>query len=614
MASALSKLCLSDNHVRSNYYSDTYRATFTISGKTQEWDVTHISLPFDDVKEAALKDRYGVPDDDLDSFYKSFAQCIKNSLRLLKEATAADSEGTTNFAPFVYSESVKKASIKGSDIYLVSEPLNSIADSVYISQAKTITVDNIYRVGILLAQAIGSLSLSGIHVGSFDLDSLCCPVDGKLTIKLNSLLYGHKDGASAFIRPSQTMFFAAPDVRSNLEQPSREGDTYALCAFLWALLSGLPMDAQFAHEQWETCPDEIPDSLIAALISGRDGENGALGKLKSVLKSLRRDESKEVLKRTVPIVFQANTQATVTPTSEPKAQESQIEDIDIIPLAIVEDRTITFPAFLDIDLTDAVIVTPEKKSTTRKQPIKADNGTAKTAKKQMAKPVNNKAAMPLMKTAPPSKKTEASKQNKGKSHISPQAGIVIIVLLIVIILLSLRSCGSSAPAVTPIPSLSPTPTIAATATTPPTPAPTPTATPSPSPSPTPSPSPSPSPSPTPNPTPAPTIPPQVYPTQAPIYTQAPTYTQTPVYTPTPTVTPYVPPVTGFSVSPSSLTLSVGATATLRPSLSCVWNVSNQAVATIDGSGTVSAIGPGICTITAYCSATGETSTISVTVT
>lgn len=65
------------------------------------------------------------------------------------------------------------------------------------------------------------------------------------------------------------------------------------------------------------------------------------------------------------------------------------------------------------------------------------------------------------------------------------------------------------------------------------------------------------------------------------------------------------PVTGVSVSPTTLTLNVGGTYTLAKTISpsgasnqnVVWSTNNTAVATVDSSGKVTAVGKGTCTIT-----------------
>ena len=65
------------------------------------------------------------------------------------------------------------------------------------------------------------------------------------------------------------------------------------------------------------------------------------------------------------------------------------------------------------------------------------------------------------------------------------------------------------------------------------------------------------------------------------------------------------PVTGVTVSPTTLTLNVGGTYTLAKTISpsgasnqnVTWSTNNTAVATVDSSGKVTAVGKGTCTIT-----------------
>lgn len=58
--SILLPLCTPDTHIRSNYYSDTYRASFAIRGVNKQWDITHIELPFPKEKERLLMARFGI--------------------------------------------------------------------------------------------------------------------------------------------------------------------------------------------------------------------------------------------------------------------------------------------------------------------------------------------------------------------------------------------------------------------------------------------------------------------------------------------------------------------------------------------------------------------------
>ena len=78
----IASVCTEDKLIRSNYYSDTYRAEFKMGGEKKTWDVQHISIPFDPVKEIMLKERFGIDESELQAFYTAFGSNLKHSLRI----------------------------------------------------------------------------------------------------------------------------------------------------------------------------------------------------------------------------------------------------------------------------------------------------------------------------------------------------------------------------------------------------------------------------------------------------------------------------------------------------------------------------------------------------
>ena len=86
--SGIDKVCTSENFVRGNYFSNTYRADLKVGEELGSWDVVHISLPFSPLKEKELQVRFNLDDDALQDFYKTFGRSVKNCIlvsTLLKE-------------------------------------------------------------------------------------------------------------------------------------------------------------------------------------------------------------------------------------------------------------------------------------------------------------------------------------------------------------------------------------------------------------------------------------------------------------------------------------------------------------------------------------------------
>lgn len=115
--------------------------------------------------------------------------------------------------------------------------------------------------------------------------------------------------------------------------------------------------------------------------------------------------------------------------------------------------------------------------------------------------------------------------------------------------------------------------------------------------------------------PAPTVSPP--PAQTWTWTPPPSPAPTPTETPPPTPAPVT--VTGVSLNQSSALLAVGGSVALRATVfpsnatdtAISWSSSNPGVAAVDGSGNVTAVGPGSAAITASCG--GHSATCSVTV-
>ena len=206
----LQVFCTEHNLIRSTYFSDTYRATFELDGITKSWDITHISLPFSEEKERLLQARFGIPSDELFEFYKRFAKCVQNSMAVVKyindiplEDQSQNADGTPKRDPAVavkssaalykYKRIIKKADKHGSDVYLVTEPLDPFVGSEFCT-GTAISLSNLLSFAARATQIINGFAYYGFHVGGFDLDTIFFQnIDGKKFFTFGSFLYAGFD-------------------------------------------------------------------------------------------------------------------------------------------------------------------------------------------------------------------------------------------------------------------------------------------------------------------------------------------------------------------------------------------------------------------------------------
>ena len=170
----LQVFCTEHNLIRSTYFSDTYRASFELDGVTKSWDITHISLPFNEEKERLLQARFGIPSGELFDFYKRFAKCVQNSMAVVKyindiplEEEVQNQDGTgkrdparavkSSAALYKYKRIIKKADRHGSDVYLVTEPLDPFVGSEFCT-GTAISLNNLLSFAARATQIINGFA------------------------------------------------------------------------------------------------------------------------------------------------------------------------------------------------------------------------------------------------------------------------------------------------------------------------------------------------------------------------------------------------------------------------------------------------------------------------
>lgn len=265
--SKLAPVCRPEFLSRENYYSNTYRCTFILGGVKRDWDVTHISVPFLPEKEERLIQQFGLPRSALVSYYECFGKRLAQEMRLLKTIHDRGNENLSgNFVKPVYVDTVKKE-IRGSDLYIVTEPMNPLIGSEFI-QPYAISLLNLLQLGARFAQMLKLMLGSGIHVGAFDLDTVYLTTDntGRKMIKLGSLLYGSSDQGDDLPMLRTTPLNAAEDIIRG-ERQTTISDIQAVSRLLWTLSNGnhYRMSPQLSHS-----PQYAPRDLVDVLAKGME--------------------------------------------------------------------------------------------------------------------------------------------------------------------------------------------------------------------------------------------------------------------------------------------------------------------------------------------------------
>ena len=272
-ASELKKLCQSGNIVRHNYYSTTYRAAFSLNGgKTQDWDIQYIRIPFDTVQEKKLKARFSLADEELPLFYNRFLVEVRQhliALEKLKELGDDAKIGTCTL--FCESRKLEKTPSGQYDIYIITEPVSALVGGNIISDSGA-RKSEILQIGIRLLQSVKNYNDKGYSTGTVDLDSMVVEnINGKQYIKNNSFL------ASSFQHSEAGRF--TPDLTTHMPdniasgdvKPSYDGDIYAVCSLLWTMLSGNHFTQKPDLSRKPIyCSDAMAEVLRQAMDNGAD--------------------------------------------------------------------------------------------------------------------------------------------------------------------------------------------------------------------------------------------------------------------------------------------------------------------------------------------------------
>lgn len=258
------KVCTAQNLVRRNYFSDTYRAYLRVGDEERDWDVTHISLPFAPVKERELMARFGIEREALDDYYRAMGHCVQNYLSVSAALGHLHIPGVATMATY---EIQRTPGGRGSDVYIVTEPLEPLTASLIFIEdnAETVRLGDILDLGANLVQIAEALSQIGAHLGMVDLDTTyIAEREGRTLVTLDGFLYASTNGY-----PAAMPAHVHPILREG-EPPSFITDLYSICSLLWTLLTG---NHYTTEADVSKTPQHIPDALTEALRLGLDQDN-----------------------------------------------------------------------------------------------------------------------------------------------------------------------------------------------------------------------------------------------------------------------------------------------------------------------------------------------------
>lgn len=273
-------VCSMNHFVRSTQYGEVFRATTSVGGVEKIRDVLRVSIPFNPKREALLRDKMG---DDTNDFYKKFARCVSNDIKIRRYLGTLDASGDDRPAvenlkasnlTISANHQLKHEGVPGSDIYLISDVAEPFVGSTFFS-GYAFTMTNLAMFAARAAQIIKGLDTYHVHLGAIDLDSIVLRTkdDGKQLFAFSSFLYGGfdegyepKDKAGQPWRvnsfPATVPVTMDENIRNGEERPSLVGDMHSLAALLWVILCG---DDYRNEPNWDLTPQYAPDRTAQLL-------------------------------------------------------------------------------------------------------------------------------------------------------------------------------------------------------------------------------------------------------------------------------------------------------------------------------------------------------------
>lgn len=325
--SQISSLCVKENFVRSKFYSDIYRAEFTLNGEKKLWDIERIAIPFSPEKEKAYKLRFGISDEEMQTVYKKLRLAVSQHLKMNQSILAKAKEQRKVNTEAGNGKSAEKEYKRLTDcttfyvhrelfsigdlleIFVVNEPGEALINSVRFGEYTYLS--NIITLGIRLIQTAREYNTLGFHVGAFNLEEIVfCTVEEENKDKVmvertltrnesfHTLCASGATMNSRLLAPNFTVHMK-PEIAAGTEPASLSGDIYSVCSIMWSLLDGRYYTEAPALEMVPMySSNELTECMTFGLMEGEAKLSEILNTLHKLRKSF--DEKPELDKK-VPI-------------------------------------------------------------------------------------------------------------------------------------------------------------------------------------------------------------------------------------------------------------------------------------------------------------------------
>lgn len=273
LKNALKQLCRESNIISETYYGTSYRAVFTLNGEKAEWDIFHIGIPFEALKEAELMRRFGMERADLPSFYGHFEKAVVRQINLTKALNAtglpAIMRSVIDYRSVQYYPRMSgNGQQTGQDFYFISRPMESFVGTDIITQQGAYLQD-INNLAVRLLQTAKTLNENGFSLGAVDLDSCFYVSDesDRKFLKLGYFLYGSGPGTSPEIYTEDVNTFIPESISSGAERQNLDSDVRTICAYIWTMLDGKHyteknQNAWIVQKFYASSPQSVPSDML----------------------------------------------------------------------------------------------------------------------------------------------------------------------------------------------------------------------------------------------------------------------------------------------------------------------------------------------------------------
>lgn len=272
----LASICADGTCIRSTYYSDTFREKLEINNSVKDYDITHISIPFELEKEEQLLKMAGITRDQLPVFYEKFGERLMKANNAVADLQSQEPGIFEALFPKVICFGIVRKKERGSDVYFVTEVMEPLLGSALISEEGS-TYQNVLRIAVRLTTAVKTVHRAGGIMGPLDLRDLYLKEkrDGDF-LMLGLPLYASESADYLLTVPRYTDAL-------QIERSTARYDTRQLSVLLWSLLSGNTVNAV---PNLTKAPRYASKELTEALRNGLAGNNGALDEILAELEKL----------------------------------------------------------------------------------------------------------------------------------------------------------------------------------------------------------------------------------------------------------------------------------------------------------------------------------------